>query len=97
MKKRDEQKEITHEGFLKINELNIPCFVLKDGTRILSGRGLQEALRIRERTEGEKRGGYILPKFFQSKALKPFVDNRLEVAKFDPILCLPRQSGCAWI
>jgi len=34
-------KEIEFEGTLKINDLSIPCFVLKDGTRILSGRGLQ--------------------------------------------------------
>lgn len=79
--------EITHEGTLQINNLEIPCFVLKNGTRVLSGRGLQEALRIRDRFEGEKRGGYILPIFFKSKALKPFIDNKLEVAKFEPIIC----------
>jgi hypothetical protein len=88
-KKADDQQEheITHEGSLTINNLQIPCFVLKDGTRILSGRGLQEALRIRDRVEGEKRGGYILPTFFKAKALKPFIDNKLKVAKLDPIIC----------
>lgn len=85
--KQDQEREITHEGTLQINDLEIPCFVLKNGTRILSGRGLQESLRIRDRFEGEKRGGYILPKFFNSKALKPFIDNKLEVAKFEPIIC----------
>ncbi len=28
-----------------------------------------------------------MPKFFQSKALKPYVINKLEVAKFEPIIC----------
>lgn len=85
--KQEVQHEITHEGDLTINNLKIPCFVLKDGTRVLSGRGLQEALRIRERNQGEKRGGYILPKFLQSKSLKPYIVNKLEVAKLDPIIC----------
>lgn len=79
---------ITHEGSLDLNGLFIPCFVLEDGTRVLSGRGLQEALRIRDKPEeGEKRGGYILPKFLASKAFKPFIDSKLEVANFEPILC----------
>lgn len=81
------QHEITHEGVLVLNSLEIPCFVLKDGTRVLSGRGLQEALRIRDRLEGEKRGGYILPLFFSRKALKPYVDNNIKVANLKPILC----------
>lgn len=85
--KDNTQHQITHEGDLAINDLKIPCFVLKDGTRILSGRGLQEALRIRDRNEGEKRGGYILPTFLQAKALNKYITNKLEVAKLKPIIC----------
>jgi len=82
-------KKITHEGDLVINEgLSIPCFVIEDGTRVLSGRGVQEALRIRDRPEeGEKRGGYILPTFLASKTLSPFIESKLEVAKLNPIIC----------
>ncbi|MDB5109953.1 MAG: Phage protein, partial [Mucilaginibacter sp.] len=81
-------KKITHEGTLDLNGLEIPCFVLDDGTRVLSGRSLQEALKIRERPEdGEKRGGYILPTFLGSKALKPFIENKLDMAKLNPIIC----------
>lgn len=80
--------KITHEGNLELNGLQIPCFVLEDGTRVLSGRGFQEALRIREKPEeGEKRGGYILPTFLGSKSLKPFIDSKLGLAKFEPIIC----------
>lgn len=83
-----ESHEITHEGVLKFGaDLEIPCFVLKDGTRVLSGRGLQESLKIRERHEGGKRGGYILPKFLESNALKPFIDSKLEVANLTPLNC----------
>lgn len=84
------KRAIKHEGTLKLadNSQEIPCFVLDDGTRILSGRAIQEAMRIRDREEGEKRGGYILPTFIQSKSLKPFIDKKLEVAKLEPIICL---------
>lgn len=84
-----EKRIIKHEGSLKLADgaKEIPCFVLEDGTRVLSGRAMQEALSIRDRKEGEKRGGYILPTFFDSKALKPFIDNKLEVANLDPIIC----------
>lgn len=81
------KKTIIHEGELNLAGLSIPCFVLEDGTRVLSGRGVQEALRIRDRQEGEKRGGYILPTFFEANALKPFIDSKLEVANLEPIIC----------
>jgi len=75
-------------GILEFGGITVPCFVLKDGTRIISGRGIQEALKIREKPEeGGKRGGYILPTFLQSKALKPFVDGKLEMAKLNPRKC----------
>lgn len=87
-KENKENSEITHAGELKFGGITVPCFVLRDGTRIISGRGVQEALRIRDRPEdGEKRGGYILPTFLQSKALKPFVDSTLEMAKLNPRKC----------
>lgn len=82
------KNKVTHEGELNLNGLIIPCFVLEDGTRILSGRGLQEALRIRDKPEkGEKRGGYILDKFFKAKTLKSLVESKLKVANFEPIIC----------
>ena len=31
---------------LKIGEIEIPCYVLEDGRRVLSGRGMQGALAI---------------------------------------------------
>jgi hypothetical protein len=79
---------IKYEGKLDLNGFIIPCFVLEDGTRVLSGRVLQEALRIREKPEeGEKRGGYILPTFLGAKGLKPFIESKLEVAKLEPLIC----------
>ncbi len=36
----------THEGILNIADIEIPCYVLKDATRVLSGRMMQEALNL---------------------------------------------------
>ncbi len=80
---------ITHEGQLIVGTMPpIPCYVLSDGTRVLSGRAMQEVLKIRDKPEdGKKKSGYILPTFFSSKALKPFVYSKLEVAKLEPLIC----------
>ena len=53
----------------------------------ISGRGFQEALKVREKPEeGEKRGGHILPTFLASKSLKPFIESKLDMAKLEPII-----------
>lgn len=36
----------THMGKLTLGELEIPCFVLEDGTRVLSQRGIQKSLNM---------------------------------------------------
>lgn len=82
-----ESNKVLREGELNLAGLIIPCFVLQDGTRVLSGRAMQEAMKIRDKPEkGQKRGGYILPTFFAAKSLKPFVDKKLEVANLQPII-----------
>ena len=34
------------EKMLKIGEVEIECYVLEDGTRVLSGRGMQQAIGL---------------------------------------------------
>ena len=36
---------ITHDGNLDLGDVNIPCYVLEDSTRVLSGMGMQDALK----------------------------------------------------
>jgi hypothetical protein len=38
-----EELRATHTGTLKIQSINIPCYVLENGERVISGRGLQNA------------------------------------------------------
>ncbi len=65
----------THEGTLHIGTADIPCYVLENGERILSTRGVMLALKRRWR--GRKYSGTELPVFLEAKNLKPFIDNDL--------------------
>jgi hypothetical protein len=40
--------KIECKGELKLGDFSIPCYVLENGTRVLSGRGIQEALKMTE-------------------------------------------------
>jgi len=78
-------------GTLKIIDTEIPCFVLEDGTRVLSEHGVTLAMKSRsgaskrhKKTEQEK-GRAPLPVFMASNNLKPFVSNELSVGLLNPI------------
>lgn len=45
----------THQGVLQIGEANIPCFVLDDGRRVISGRGMTTAIGMLGRGQGVAR------------------------------------------
>ncbi|MCL9807245.1 P63C domain-containing protein [Flavobacterium amniphilum] len=76
---------ISHEGEIKLGEggLSIPCYVLQDGTRILSGRGMQDALKLV--SEGDRTSGQ-LSKFISQKSLSPFILKE-ETIGIDSIEC----------
>jgi len=42
----------THKGILKLAELEIACFVLDDGRRVISGRGMTAAIGMKGRGQG---------------------------------------------
>lgn len=69
--------QATHAGVLEIGNAEIPCYVLENGERILSTRGVMKALRRRWR--GRKHTGTQLPVFLEAKNLKPFIDNDLDM------------------
>lgn len=45
----------THHGMLTVGETNIPCFVLDDGRRVISGRSLTAAIGMKGRGQGVAR------------------------------------------
>lgn len=77
----------THEGLLKISDLEIPCYVLEDGTRVLSQRGINKAFG---RPEG---GAQKMPRFLSLNVLKPFISKDLTSRVSSHILVAPPHGG----
>lgn len=75
--------QIKYEGTLDLGGFTLPCYVLEDGTRVLSGRKMQETLKV---VDGNV-SGTKLPQFLASSAFKPFIFNNKEAAHFEPIIC----------
>lgn len=68
----------THKGVLRLADVEIPCFVLDDGRRVISGRGLTAAIGMKGRGQGVGRIAGM-------KALKANENNKLAVAIGSPI------------
>lgn len=69
----------THKGLLKIGGLELPCFVLEDGTRVISGRGMTAAIGMKGRGQGVARITGLLHK-------KGSVNNDLALAIETPLV-----------
>lgn len=64
---------------LTIGERELECYVLEDGKRVLSGRGMQEAIGL-----GQAHGS-LLKDFTSQKSLIPFIPNKLAMELINPI------------
>ena len=69
----------THTGELQVGDISISCFVLEDGRRVLSGRGMQGALGL-----GQMRGQKI-NQLTSNIHIKPFINESLELGISHPI------------
>src|SRR5216683_6841984 len=71
----------THEGILTIGNMEIPCAVLENGTRVLTQSGAMIALGRARQAKGRQYydGDVNLPAFLTAKNLKPFIPNELYV------------------
>ncbi len=71
----------THEGFLTIGGMEIPCAVLEDGRRVLTQSGVMVALGRARQAKGRDYydGDVNLPSFLTAKNLKPFIPQELSV------------------
>src|ERR1043165_8306537 len=78
---------ITHRGEIKLAGHKSPCFVLEDGTRVLSLMNVQLALKMLDEDDKQK-SGTRLGRHFNQKLLKPIVDEyKKNGHKFEPIIC----------
>ena len=88
----------THEGPLKIGDIEFRCVVLKDKTRVISATGFMKgmgmyrsgALSIRRKDEPD---GAQIPLFLAYKNLKPFISNELSEVLSSPIEHLPKKGN----
>lgn len=69
----------THSGNLKIGEIEIPCAVLEDGTRVFSRSGFLRAIGRRggAKSEGREASLFNMPVFLAASNLLPFISNEL--------------------
>lgn len=82
------RKQIIHEGKITLGGCQIQCYVLEDGTRVLSGRGMQDALKMAdEPTSGVRKTGTSLSRYLNQKSLKPFFYSEKSKEHFSPIIC----------
>jgi P63C domain len=91
--------KVTHEGVLKILNIDIPCYVLSTGQRVLSQRGISEAFT------GNRGGGLVgggddgaqkTPRFLAKKDIKPFINNDLMARINSSIEFLPKAGRSAF-
>lgn len=83
-----DKRQILHEGELNLGGLNIPCYVLEDGTRVLSGRGMQESLKmVDDLDDSKQKAGTRLNRYLEQKSLQPFIYKDKKLDHFDPIIC----------
>ena len=89
----ENMQKAAYTGILKIGDLDLPCAVLDDGTRIFSHRGIMSALG-RPRQGGRRIGGHAnLPEFVSARNLEYFIPNTLSVSLSSPIEYIPEHGG----
>lgn len=85
---------------LRIGDIEIDCYVLEDGTRVVSQRSLIRAMgttRGGARSDGEaERVGAEIPRFAAQLWLKPYISNELSVALSNPIRFKAPTAGLAY-
>jgi hypothetical protein len=89
----DKKKEIWYEGELTLYDSVINCYVLKDGTRVLSSREMQRALKmVDEAEEGKGTAGTRLTRYLNQKSMQPFIYKGKDADHFSAIECYRGKS-----
>ena len=78
------ENKVKYRGELNLSGFTIPCYVLEDGTRILSARGMQLSLNMIN--EGDRTSAK-LTRYLSQESLKPFIYSNKEIGHYDPIIC----------
>ncbi|MEC7755809.1 MAG: P63C domain-containing protein [Bacteroidota bacterium] len=82
------KRNVKYDGVLELtDQVSIDCYVLEDGTRVLSGREMQRALNMVDDEDSSKTSGARLNRYLNQKSLNPFIFKDKEPGHFDPIEC----------
>jgi len=91
----------THSGILKISDMEFPCAVLVDGTRVLTETSFMKVMDIyrsgalsTRRDEAEE-GSARMPLYLAFKNLKPFVDKHLGSVHVQPMKFKTQEGNVA--
>lgn len=79
---------------LRIGEVEIPCYVLNNGTRVVVNRGLVSALGMSKGRAGG--GGDRITAFTRTKAIEPFISNELRMGIEHPVRFLAPNKKIAY-
>lgn len=82
-------------GILAIGELQIPCYVLEDGTRVIHQRGMVSALGM-SRGGSSRGGGDRLAYFVAQKTLSPYVSSELSAVTKEPLIFRTDKGAMAY-
>jgi hypothetical protein len=87
----------THEGILKLGDIEISCAVLENGQRVLTQSSFMKALGRSRQAKGRQYydGDVNLPAFLTAKNLKPFISDELKVTS-SQIIFKPLKSHKAF-
>lgn len=79
--------KVMYEGILDLANCKIPCYVLEDGTRVLSGRQMQTALKLADDMPSSQSAGSRLQRYLNQKSLHPYLYKNEDEDKYSPIIC----------
>lgn len=81
----NEPNKVLCRGDLQLGDFTIPCYVLADGRRVLSGRGMQSALKMVD--DNKSAPGQRILRYLNQKSLNPFIFKDKAPDHFNPIIC----------
>lgn len=79
---KKEVMKATHSGNVTIRALELPCYVLEDGTRVLSERGVLRSLGM---SAGARDTEEKLPRYLRGQNIIKFVDADLKEKLVNPV------------
>lgn len=83
---RSEPLTVICAGDLHLGDVIVPCYVTQEGQRLISGRAMQDALRIVDNVPGKaERAGSRLARLLANKKISPLIFKGKSADHFSPV------------